>query len=87
MTKKNEGLFIKWLYYDEHSKDLAALLMVRTRFIEPCPHKNRDYCIGSNFWKFHPMRIDFTLGEPVSLVKMFRLFRLNWIFLVFRVWM
>jgi hypothetical protein len=45
-----------------------------------------DYWIGSNFWKFYLIRIGFTLGDPVSLVKMFRLFRLEWIFLVFTVW-
>jgi hypothetical protein len=45
-----------------------------------------DHWIGSNFWKFYLIRIGFTLGEPVSLVKVFRLFRLEWIFLVFRVW-
>ncbi len=28
----------------------------------------------------------FTLLEPVSLVKVFRLFRLEWMFLVLRVW-
>jgi hypothetical protein len=32
------------------------------------------------------IRTHFTLGELVSLVKVFRLFRLEWIFLVFRVW-
>jgi hypothetical protein len=33
--------------------------------------------IGSNFWKFYLIRTGFTLGEPVSLVKVFRLFRLE----------
>jgi hypothetical protein len=32
-----------------------------------------DYHIGSNFWKFYLNRTSFTLGEPVSLVKVFRL--------------
>jgi hypothetical protein len=45
-----------------------------------------DYCIGSNFWKFYLIRTSFTLGEPVALVKVFRLFRLEWIVLVFTVW-
>ncbi len=39
-----------------------------------------------HFWKFYLVRISSTLGEPVSLVIMFRLFRLEWIVLVFRVW-
>jgi len=39
-----------------------------------------DYRIGSNFWKFYLIRIGFTLGELVSLVKVFRLFRLERIF-------
>ncbi len=51
-----------------------------------CPHRDMDYCIRSNFWKFYPIKISFALSEPVSLVKMFRLFRLKWTFLVFKVW-
>jgi hypothetical protein len=46
----------------------------------------RDYSIGSNFWKLYLIRTGFTLGELVSLVKVFRLFRLERIFLMFRVW-
>jgi hypothetical protein len=46
-------------------------------FVGPCPHKVRYYRIGSNFWKFYLIRTSFTLGEPVSLVKVFRLFRLE----------
>jgi hypothetical protein len=42
-----------------------------------------DYRIGSNFWKFYVTRTGFTLGELGFLVKMFRLFKLEWIFLVF----
>jgi len=33
------------------------------------PHRDRDYCIGSNFWKFYLIRTGFTSGELVSLVK------------------
>jgi hypothetical protein len=47
---------------------------------------DRDDGIGSNFWKFYLVRMSFTLGEWVSLVKMFRLFRLERIVLVFTVW-
>jgi hypothetical protein len=43
-------------------------------------HVHTDYRIGSNFWKFYLIRIGFTLREPVFLVKVFRLFRLEWIF-------
>jgi hypothetical protein len=39
--------------------------------------RDRDYRIGSNFWKFYLIRTDFTLGEPVFWVKVFRLFRLE----------
>ncbi len=52
----------------------------------PAPHRDRHYRIGSNFWKFYLNRTSFTLGEPVSLVNVFRLFRLQRIVLVFRVW-
>jgi hypothetical protein len=37
----------------------------------PAPARDKDYCIGSNFWKFYLIRTNFTLGEPVSLVKVF----------------
>jgi hypothetical protein len=53
----------------------------RHGFVGPCPHRNRDYGIRSNFWKFYLIRTGFTLGEPVSFVKVFRLFRLERIFL------
>ncbi len=39
-----------------------------------------------NFWKFYFNRTSFTLDELVSFVKVFKLFRLEWIVLVFRVW-
>jgi hypothetical protein len=35
---------------------------------------------------FYLIRTDFTLGEPVFLVEVFRLYRLERIFLVFKVW-
>jgi hypothetical protein len=38
---------------------------------------DKDYRIGSNFGKFYLIRTDFTLGESVSLMKVFRLFRLG----------
>ncbi len=44
-------------------------------FVGPCPYMDMDYCIRSNFWKFYLIKISFTLGEPVSLVKVFRLFK------------
>ncbi len=34
----------------------------------------------ANFWKFYFIRTGFTLGEPVSLVKVFRLFKLEQMF-------
>jgi uncharacterized protein YybS (DUF2232 family) len=45
-----------------------------------------DYGIGSNFWKFYLIKTSFILDELVSLVKVFRLFRLAWIVLMFRLW-
>ncbi len=38
---------------------------------------NGDYGIGSNFWKFYFIRTSFTLDELVSLVKVFKLFRMD----------
>jgi hypothetical protein len=52
----------------------------------PVPTKTVTIEIGSNFWKFYFIRTGFTLDELVSLVKVFKLFRLEWIVLVFRVW-
>jgi hypothetical protein len=46
-------------------------------FVGPCPHRDRDYHIGSNFWKFYFIKIDFTLDELVSLGKVFRPFKLE----------
>jgi hypothetical protein len=60
---------------------IHASWSVSLTFLGHAPH--RDYRIGSNFWKFYLIRTDFALGELVSLVKVFRLER---IFLVFRVW-
>jgi hypothetical protein len=39
--------------------------------------RDRDYHNGSNFWKFYLIKTGFTLRERVSLVKVFRLFRLE----------
>jgi hypothetical protein len=66
-------------------------MMTLLKLLEPATHfalfvGSCPCSIGSNFWKFYLIRTSFTLGEPVSLVKVFRLFRLEWIVLVFRVW-
>ncbi len=60
--------------------DRGYLASCNISFVGPCPHRDRDYCIQSNFWKFDLIRTGFTLGEPVFLVKVFRLFRLNGFF-------
>jgi hypothetical protein len=49
-------------------------------FVGPCPHRDMDYGIWSKFWKFCLIKIGFTLGELVSLVKVFRLFKLEHMF-------
>jgi hypothetical protein len=49
----------------------------------PCwalPPRDRDYRIGSNFCKFYLIRTNFTLGEQVYLLEVFKLFKLKWIF-------
>jgi hypothetical protein len=73
---------------DRHQPHHHSILRtcLNVTIVGPCPHRHRDYHIGSNFWKFNLTRTSFTLGEPFSLVKVFRLFRLDRIFLVFRVW-
>jgi hypothetical protein len=57
-----------------------SLLCYFVWFVGPCSHRDRDYRIRSNFWKFYLMRTGFTLGEPVSLVKLFRLSKLEQMF-------
>jgi hypothetical protein len=52
MMKKNEGLFIKWLYYDEHSKDLAAHLMVRIGLLSPAPTGTGTIALDPTFGSF-----------------------------------
>jgi hypothetical protein len=83
------------LTYINRPNDIALLLLwallhvcsiVSKVFVGPCPYKDEDYHIGSNFWKFYFIRISFTLSEPVFLVEVFRLFRLEQIVLMFRVW-
>jgi hypothetical protein len=53
----------------EHHLYIILRLGTPPLFIGPCTHRDRDYPIRSNFWKF-------TLLEPVFLVKAFRL--LGW---------
>ncbi len=55
-----------------------------TDFVGPCPHRDNNYRIRSNFWKFRLIRTGFRWGELVSLVKVFRPFRSERILLVFR---
>jgi hypothetical protein len=52
MMKNNEGLFIKWLYYDEHSKDLAAHLMVRTGLLSPAPTRTGTIALDPTFGSY-----------------------------------
>jgi hypothetical protein len=42
--------------------------------------------LDPTFGSFTLLEPVFTLDEPDSLVKVFRLFRLEWIFFVFKVW-
>ncbi len=56
---------------------ITCLCMFLFCLVGPYPHRDRDYCIWSNFWKFYLIRTSFTLGESVSLVKLFRLFKLE----------
>jgi hypothetical protein len=32
-------------------------------FVGPCPRRDREYRIGSNFWKFYIIRTSFILGD------------------------
>jgi hypothetical protein len=63
------------------SRVLMSILKDFGLFLEDLLGPAGDYCIGSNFWKFYLIRTGFRFGELVCLVKVFRLFRLEWIVL------
>jgi hypothetical protein len=52
MMKKNEGLFIKWLYYDEHNKNLVAHLMVRIGLLSRAPTRTWTIALDPTFGSF-----------------------------------
>jgi hypothetical protein len=57
-----------------------------SEFLGPCPVGAGTIALDPTFGSFTLIRTSFTLGEPVSLVKVFKLFRLEHIVLVFGVW-
>ncbi len=61
-------------------KGLPIWILCKILFCWAPAPTDRDYRIGSNIWKFYLIRIGFTLGEPVSLVKVLKLFRSERIF-------
>jgi hypothetical protein len=67
-----------------HSTNKSRIMEWRAPLFWVLPPQDRD--IGSNFWQFYVIKTSFTLGEPVSFMKVFRQFRLERIVLVFRVW-
>ncbi len=69
-----------------HSTNKSRIMEWRASLFWVLPPQDSDYHIGSNFRQFYVIKSSFTLREPVSLVKVFRLFRLERIDLVFRVW-
>jgi len=70
-SSPNDSLNWNWVWFSK----------LELNFIGPCHHhRDRDYCIRSNFWKFYLIRTGFKLGEPVSLVKVFRLLKLEQMF-------
>ncbi len=79
--------FLMALLALRYSTLVSLKTMCECSFIGPCSHRDKDYHIGSDFWKFNLNKTSFTLSEPVSLVKVFRLFRWERIVLVFRVWL
>jgi hypothetical protein len=74
--------------YDEESISLAwpKSCIINLCIFMPLGPVPVDYRIGSNFWKFYLTKTDFTLNELSFLVKVFKLFILEWIFLEFQVW-
>jgi hypothetical protein len=74
---KQNVLYTYYTYYTAHISKIH-----KTQFNSPAPIGTRTGTIALD----PTSGTVFTLGEPVSLVKVFRLFRLEWIVLVFRVW-
>jgi len=56
------------------------LLPIPTPFVGPCPVGAGTIAFDPTFGSFTLLKTGFTLGEPVSLVKVFRLFILEQIF-------
>jgi hypothetical protein len=52
----------------------------------PVPTGTETIALDPTFERFYLIKTSFTSDELVSWVKVFRLFRLEWIVLVFRVW-
>jgi hypothetical protein len=59
---------------------------INSHLLRPAPTGTGTIALDQTFGSFTLFRTGFTLGESVSSVKVFRLFRLEWIYLVFRVW-
>jgi len=84
--------FLEWPV-PPHKKKKYILIVPNRAWTHACfpitvweREKRRKWDIGSHFWKLYLIRTSFTLGELVSLAKVFRLFRLERIVFVFRVW-
>jgi hypothetical protein len=52
----------------------------------PTPTRTRTIALDPTFAPFTLLKIDFTLNEPVYLMKMFKLFILKRVFSLFRMW-
>jgi hypothetical protein len=73
MASKEENWEARWGVPGQScpSSGFLYLLAVRSDplFIGPCPHRDRDYHIGSSLWKLYLIKTGFTFIELVSLVK------------------
>lgn len=69
-----------------HLQLFCVPLVFELTFYWALPPQGQVHRTRSKFWKFYLIKTGFTLSEPVSCVTVFRLFRLERSFWVFRVW-
>jgi hypothetical protein len=81
MKKTQPILWTEWPTGEKKcGKRVRSLWKLRNVFFEKQPAYHKPGSFGDIGMA------GFTLGESVFLMKVFRLFRLEWIFWVFRVW-
>ncbi len=82
--KQWQAMRIEFPDINFHSTNKSPIMEWRASLFWVLPPQDRECHIGSKFSQFYLIKTSFTLGEAVSLVKVFRLFRLERIVFAFR---